>query len=205
MTAGAFGYHGGDGTGSEVTPGPSSGYGFISGNYYPIFRAATPPAATNTRGRIFFVPITVGKTRTFSAVGVQVVAIDATTVWRLGLYSDSGTAKPLSLLHDFGTVSGAAIGFPIITITLTLAPGRSWLCVVRQGPAGAGNPKILGWGESTAYLVQVFGSPTGPTSAGGTQCAWQTTAHTHLGALPATPGILVQSTTCQAGVVLRAA
>ncbi len=207
MTAGSFGYHGGGGS-SGIPPSgagavPWAGYGFISGRWYPNFGNTATPAA-QVKGRLEFLQFTVTIGRTFTEIGVRVATARATSVVRLGIYSDTGSCAPGHLLHDLGTAATTVDGPATIAITVTLPPGRYWPCGVQQGTAALGL-SIVRW-PATPELFATFGNATlVNTTSAGIGGGYRSTAATFTGALPATAPTLTILTAPNMAIQLKAA
>lgn len=131
--------------------------------------------ATQTRpsGFVTFTPLIVDVAHTFTAIGVEVAAVAAGSVIRLGVYADN-VGQPGDLILDAGTVDSTTTGIKSITgLTLTLNPGVYWLaanpqggapnCRVHNGGSVAGAPIV----EGTNFAMSVGWSiGAGPTSGG---------------------------------------
>ncbi len=200
MTTGSFGYHGGGAGGSGGGSGVV-GDGFVSGHWYPLFSASLVDVdgGATARGRIWFVQFTVAKTRTFHAIGFHLHTGHAGTVVRLGIYSDTGTVAPHKLLHDFGTIATTATHSAtnrIITITVTLTPGRYWLCGVQQGTGTT--PLGVTGGAAPQWYYMAMGGEQLVTTTNMPASGWRSTAATFTGPLPATAPTLTFSTTLYA-------
>jgi hypothetical protein len=134
--------------GADVTPtwtsqGELYTYGqrnFLSGYYYtmPFFGLANTAALV--LNSLNFIPFLVNKTTSFSRISVRVTAGAASSVIRLGVYTNvgSGTDKPDALISGTeGTVDSTTSGSKVITFgtALVLNPGMYWLASVPQGGA----------------------------------------------------------------------
>ncbi len=200
---GIFGYRGGGGSSTSSGQAPGVGFGFITGNWYPTY-SDVGANQNMTKGKLRFQMLTVSKTRTFNAMAIRVHSAIATTVVRMGIYSDTGTVKPNKLLHDFGTVATIAIGVAQIAITVTLAPGRYWIVIVQQGTSTTSISVAFFSGGT--WLTLQFGWPAVPGTTSTTHTSWVSTAATYTAALPATaPALTITGNGTAPAVVLKAA
>ena len=152
---------------------PLFGLAYKSAQYYPCERAGTYfNNVTPTLNRVMAVPFFCRKTTTFDRIAVsQVTNAPATSVMRLGIFNDDGTAYPGTVLLDAGTVATSA-GAPAtreITISQQLTPGLYWLAAVQQVAGGSGTyfgSPVTGAGVSPAGLPYIISN--GAALPGGT-------------------------------------
>lgn len=120
------------------------------GSYYPTgINAATNPLTVD---RVYYVPISFRRACTLDRIGFTLTAAVASSVARLGIYTDTD-GRPGSLVVDAGTVSTAAgLGAKEIVISQAVDRGRYWLACVSQGGA-SGATLWQSFGYATAHLV----------------------------------------------------
>lgn len=141
--AGALKYQGTSGSAVTVVNAnstlPSSGGGasftmlsgarYISQNQY--FAAAAGATATNNR--TYYLPFYVSTTTTFDRIGFKTGTYTSSGNVRLGIYNNSSSNKPDTVLLDAGTVNvTAATTVYDITINQSLSAGVYWLAINKQ-------------------------------------------------------------------------
>lgn len=70
---------------------------------------------------------------TLDRIGISVTTAAASTVARLGIYRDTGTGFPGTLLLDAGEVDCSTTGGKEIVISQALTPGIYWLTMMTNG------------------------------------------------------------------------
>lgn len=119
---------GGSATGYESGVYPNTGWWYRAPG-----DGAVGANATGTVGRGFFVPFVLAVAKTFDRIGIDVaVASGATGVARLGIFANSASGTPGTLILDAGTVAVDTTGGKAITISQLLQPGLYWLAVAGQ-------------------------------------------------------------------------
>ncbi|KKL72109.1 hypothetical protein LCGC14_2088210 [marine sediment metagenome] len=92
-----------------------------------------------SNGRLYYIPIYVGRTITYDRIGLDVNTAAPGRSARIGIYNmtrqDSG-AIPGTLVLDAGTVDLSATGVKEINISQELAVGYYYLAYVQTGGAG---------------------------------------------------------------------
>lgn len=176
----------------------SSPQGSVGHSFRSTFTYVTPGSTTTgamTQGTLRAVPFVVAKTRTFDRIGMEVTTTgEAGSKVRLGIYYDTGTGAPDTLLLDAGTVDGTSVTYNTITISQTLFSGVYWLAAVAQDCATT--PPTARVLSGSTQQIGYSGSPSSTTLIAHS-CA---TAFT-TGALPATWGAPTsQGNTCRVGL-----
>lgn len=112
-------------------------------------------ATVITVDRLYYIPIYVERSRTFTQIGLHATSSVGGTVARLGIYEATfdgvGDMTPGDLVLDAGTVSLASSGLKSIAIAETLAEGFHFLAISADGAVGMIHPDpILPiWGPVT--------------------------------------------------------
>lgn len=102
----------------------------------PIYASATLSAFALTEAWQFFTPIFVVRTLTIDRLGLSVSnAGSAGSVIRLGIYANSSSDNPGTLLQDASTVDSTTPGDKLAVVSQTLSPGIYWLSCALQGGA----------------------------------------------------------------------
>jgi hypothetical protein len=78
---------------------------------------------------LYLIPIYIADWEEFTQAQIEVSTLQAASTIRLGAYTDVDGA-PSALIYDAGTVSAAATGFKIATISKFMPQGYNWLCCV---------------------------------------------------------------------------
>lgn len=108
------------------TAGPSNG--------------TTSSSVANNSLRV--VPWLVTASVTVVRLGIEVTAAgQASSTFRLGIYSDNGFCRPGALLVEAGSLATDAIGTPEATLSQALTPGLYWVGGAQQG-AGSSLPTL---------------------------------------------------------------
>lgn len=132
-----------------------------TGNY--LFPGGNTTTLSGTDAQMRTSPILIVEAVTVDRITCEVTATGASSVFRMGIYSDSATRPgyPGALLLDAGTVDSATgTGVKEITISQLLSPGLYWLAGVAQGGAptmrGTNEPfmPMGGYGESSASTAR---------------------------------------------------
>lgn len=118
--------------------GPIVGSGVKAANYWPTPSSSLGTVAP-TLSELRAHPFPLAKQTTFDRIALDHQSTPtATSVGRLGIYSDNGRGEPGALILDAGTVDlSTAAALKSIVISQTLDPGVYWLacCVqVAFGP-----------------------------------------------------------------------
>lgn len=132
-----------------------SGYGYA-------FNAG---GITVTANRMYIVPFLVGKTTTFTRIGINVTTLAAGNC-RLGIYNAS-SGLPTSLVLDAGTVSTGTTGSKEITISQSLSAGAYFLVAVFDA-----TPIVYDAAVSNQMSQQIFGAISDGTQAGSVYVAF---------------------------------
>lgn len=134
-------------TAGTVAAGDDSRFGGGGGYAGPVLMSGTyaawsgNPTTVNVGisaafSGMFWTPFPISRAVTIDRIGVYVTGDGgASSLLRLGIYSQAATGGPGALLLDAGTVSCNGTGFKEITVSQALSAGMVWLCAVRQGNA----------------------------------------------------------------------
>ena len=129
----------------------------------------------------YFSPLLVTKSITVKAIGVDITSGgSAGALVRLGIYNDTGSGSPGTVLLDAGTTAATGTGAVSIGISITLTPGLYWLVAAGQG-APATQPTLEALFGGNPYVAVT--SLTDGGNIGGYQVAGIS------GALPGTPSV----------------
>lgn len=113
--------------------------GFKSQRYYS--QRNQSGSGTLTADRLLCAPFLVPKATTFDTIAVAINTGGASSAVRLGIYADTGTRYPGSLVVDAGTISTATNGLKGIAISQALPAGLYWLALAAQ--TGGTPPSIM--------------------------------------------------------------
>lgn len=165
---------------------------FETGGLYGPYNNAFTNTAQAT-GNLHVMPFFVPEARTFDQILINVATAGAGPI-RLGIYNDTGTGYPGSLLLSAGTVDSAVLGELAITISQNLTPGVYWLAALTETTT---NAVVTSGGGQTLGMRAVSNNGTSKGYQAGSIAA---------GALPATfPAALSPITLATIRVLLRAA
>jgi hypothetical protein len=153
--------------------------GFTTGRYYcPVANQTTGTLAT---GQLRLSPIWIPQQRTFDRISTNCTVAAASSTVRLGIYADTGSGYPGTLVLDAGTVDTSMTGLKEITISQALAPGLYWIGGVMQG----GTPTVrVNSGNVTSVAGLMWGETLSAVMGNNPGCSFEETGVT--GALPAT-------------------
>jgi hypothetical protein len=152
------------------------GFGNSACNFYvPNTLSPSASAFVMVANTIYCMPITIGSTKTFTKIGVEVTSTGASSSCRLGIYDSTGTGGfPGARVLDAGTIdSHTATGNKTITISQSLK-GNYWLVVICNATAPqlrAGNSiaSVSNWPEcanvGVANIDLGFGGVAGLSEA----------------------------------------
>lgn len=160
-----------------------------SGSYFfPASQNGSTTSATLGVGTLRLTSWYVSKTISLAGLSVDVTAAgEAGSLFRIGVYADTGTALPGALVLDAGTVAVSAIAKVEATMSLTLAPGVYWIGGAVQNVVTT--QPTLTICQSTGYCPPVPVAPHAPSSftlAGINGAAIGVNATGVTGALPGT-------------------
>ncbi|GAB2859147.1 hypothetical protein GCM10022221_68390 [Actinocorallia aurea] len=115
-----------------LTRGPWPSISVPPGDYAHLSGPATGTAQLGTetlRAFAWHLP----HTATLQSIGAEIVtAGDTGSLYRLGIYADTGNQRPGALIADAGTLLGDSDTLQDLAIALTLAPGLYWVAGVAQ-------------------------------------------------------------------------
>jgi hypothetical protein len=120
---GGGGGGGGAGTFSGLTAWQSGCY------YGPQWQESTGLAISGIGGDLFVYPIWVPATVNIQGLSTIITTPFGGQFFRMGLYSDSGSGYPTTLLQDTGQFSPGGAGEYFIPQVFTLAAGVYWLAI----------------------------------------------------------------------------
>lgn len=129
-----------------------------SGNYYGL-PPGTQTTSAGTDGRAIYYAIIVPNAVTVDRIGAEVQTAAASTTVRLGIYANSATDGPGTLVLDAGTIDSSTTGFKEITVSQALSPGIYWLAAAPVG----GTPTL----RATNFSAAPWRSPGVSTAASG--------------------------------------
>lgn len=112
----------------------------IAGTFIPpgqyVFAGGGQSTGTSNSlgtGTLRVMPFYLPHTVTLTGIGAEVTAAgDAGSKYRLGVYADTGSFAPGSLILDAGQIAGDSVGAQTLTISQTLSPGIYWVGGVVQ-------------------------------------------------------------------------
>jgi len=109
-----------------------------------------------TQNRLYAFPIIL-RAGTLVGIGLEVGTGQASNTFRLGIWNDTGTGYPGSLLVDAGTVDGSSSGLKTITISTAITGGVYWLGCVEQG-GGAAATVLVNAAFNTRLATNIGGA-----------------------------------------------
>lgn len=127
---------------------------------------STPPGETDTvtitPGSMFAVPFPIYRDVAFDRMGIEVTGTDATTVVRVGIYTDADSA-PADLIADYGTLSCAAAAFVEKVIDEEITAQKAWLAICAQVGVGNVAVRAVRWVAPTAVPSAGYAPYSRPT------------------------------------------
>lgn len=103
----------------------------VTGYYYTYKGLETSAAGSLAADTLYAIPIWFSSTETWTRIGIDVFFADAGKSARLGIYNNSASNRPGTLLVDAGTVSVAVAAAVEATISQSLAANTLyWLAIV---------------------------------------------------------------------------
>lgn len=173
--------------------------GLPTGSYVLTCSPNNTGAGGLTNGICRAHPWIVRRSVTLVRIGVEITtAGEAGSLVRLGVYADNGSAYPGALLFDAGTVSGATVAFPEITISQTLSPGIYWVAAANQS-APTTQPQVRQNSTQWTPPIDMTSGTAAPTAGQQIVGYFQTAT----GALPSTFSATVQPTSAVARVFVK--
>lgn len=146
----------------------------VSGKRYTRQLYATTASGALTQDLLRLGPMWIPNSGYYDRIGADHTVAAASSVYRLGIYTDSGSFSPSTLVLDAGTIdTSVAAAYQEITINQYLEAGLYWVGGVSQG----GNPTMT----NQTTMLQWF---TWHTTSQGTTTVYSLSGVT--GALPAT-------------------
>jgi hypothetical protein len=156
---------------------------------------------TLTNGVCRTVPWLISRAVTLTRIGLEVTtAGEVGSLLRLGIYADNGSSYPGALILDAGTVTGAAVGFPELTINQTLGPGIYWMSAATQA-APTTQPQVRQNSTQWTPPVDLLTGSVPPTAGQALVGYFQTAT----GALPAVFSSTVQTIGAGARIFVKTA
>lgn len=136
----------------------------VAGKRYTRQLYATTATAALTQDLLRLGPMWIPNAGTYDRIGVDHTVAAASSVYRLGIYRDSGAFAPSTLVLDAGTVdTSVAAAFQEVTINQYLEAGLYWVGGVSQGgnPTFTNQTTMLQWftwhnggqGTTTVYTL----------------------------------------------------
>lgn len=150
------------------------------------FYTASPSITQNSvalgNGNLRVTPWLVLRSLSITRLGAEIVTVgDVGSKLRIGIYSDTGSCQPGSLLLDAGQIAGDSATVQELTVSQTLSPGLYWVGAAVQSVTTT---------QPTVRCCQnwhppiLMGAGTSIPTAGDTPAGYQATGVT--GALPGT-------------------
>lgn len=159
---------------------------------FPAAPTSTSTSSSISNNSLRLVPWIVRSTLTIIRMGCIVTSSgQASSTFRLGIYSDSGNCYPGSLLLEAGSVATDSTGSPEVTISQQLTPGLYWVGGAHQG-AGSSTATFQTITSSWLPPVDIVLGTSAPAS-GATAYGFQQSSVS--GALPSTYTSTVTTTT----------
>ena len=154
---------------------------FWSNGWYPSITGQNSTALVE--GNAYYTPLVVPSTSSFKALGCYTItaAVGTSPVLRMGLYTDSGSQSPQSLLFEAGTIDLTLTTAQTLSYSFTLSPGLYWIAGVQQGGTTSG---AVCRTDTSQYLYNFVPNSVGPGD--GTILNGQVGSVSIAGALPAT-------------------
>ena len=155
----------------------------VIGKYYSHTIHSTVTTYAIVHDILYASPIFIARDITIDRIAIQVATAEAAKSVRVGIYNDSGSLTPSSLLLDCGEVSGATTGVKAITINQALTKGIYWVAQISDSDVikltqlseYKGGYTILGiiaaalGSVNTVWLkAQAYGALPDPFTVGGT-------------------------------------
>lgn len=133
------------------TGGVAENRRFATGLYYGQDNSGGNSTRVPVLNELDVFPFPVGQRTTFDQIACACTILQATAVYRLGIYASDGHGKPGNLIVDAGTVDCSTVGAKTININQTLNPGMYWLAGCMQVAAGVAELRAYaaGW---TMYI-----------------------------------------------------
>lgn len=116
--------------------GIASNRRFSTGLYYGPECYGGNSTRVPTLNELDVLPFIVGQQETFDQIACAVTILQATSLYRLGVYNSDTQGKPSTLLFDAGTVDCSTTGAKTITINQKLNAGLYWIAGCAQVAAG---------------------------------------------------------------------
>ena len=109
-----------------VNTGTSTGR---AGYYHSHVDANGKSTLALTADRIYFIPVVIGTSNTYTRIGVEVTILGALATARIGIYEVGTDGNPGALVLDAGTIDASTTGEKEITIAQVIH-GLYYLCVI---------------------------------------------------------------------------
>lgn len=129
---------------SYNTPPYATGVGAYYWMHTPFPASVTTSKVIDINGQMAATPWIVPNSITLTQIGIDVTSVtgvDAGGVLRFGIWTDSGSYTPFSLIRDLGTVAADAVSVTnpsfVAAFSLNLQPGIYWVTLATQGCATA--------------------------------------------------------------------
>lgn len=122
-----------------------------SGSRYVSQIVSSTTTSATTASRLIVTPFWVPSSGTYDRIGAEVTSGAAASTVRLGIWADTGSFYPGSLVLDAGTIDGNSATFQEITISQYLSQGVVWIGAAAQG----GTPTLRWINTSIAILPQL--------------------------------------------------
>lgn len=135
----------------------------VSGRYYRLPNVSVTTSATLGVGTLRLMPKFIPAPVTLDRLGAEITVVgDAASLFRIGIYADSGSLRPGALVLDAGTIAADSATVQTVTISQLLARGWYWFGGAVQNTVGQPTVRVSAqmW---EANPVDYFGQP-GPAT-----------------------------------------
>jgi hypothetical protein len=121
--------------------------------WYESRNGGTLTTSNYVQNRLYCYPLFIQETITIDRLSVEVTTLQASTTWRIGIYTPDSNGVPSTLLLDAGTVDSSSGGLKTITVSQTLTAGLYYIAGVWQG--GSTSPGLRAYGNTSGNWAPV--------------------------------------------------
>jgi hypothetical protein len=126
---------------------------YLSTYWYESRNGSTLTTSNYIQNRLYCYPLFIQETITIDRLNVEVTSNQASTTWRIGIYTPDSNGVPSTLLLDAGTVATTSTGLKTITVSQTLTAGLYYIAGVWQG--GSTSPTLRAYGNTSGNWAPV--------------------------------------------------